>query len=57
MLAPSLKPCVFLQISGTTATVAVSVGWDVLLASVGDSTAYLDTGAEVIQVSLRFAQI
>ena len=42
-----------IQVSGTTATVAVFLGWDVMLASVGDSTAYLDTGAEVIQVSLN----
>ncbi|DBA81256.1 TPA: hypothetical protein ACH3X2_006882 [Trebouxia sp. C0005] len=39
------------QISGATATVAVIVGWDLVVASVGDSTAYLDTGAEVVQVS------
>ena len=38
------------QVSGSTATVAVIVGWDLLVASVGDSEAYLDTGAEVIQV-------
>lgn len=42
-----------LQVSGTTATVAVVVGWDLIIASVGDSTAYLDTGAEVVQVSIR----
>ena len=41
-----------LQVSGTTATVAVVVGWDLIIASVGDSTAYLDTGAEVVQVSI-----
>ncbi len=40
-----------LQTSGTTATVAAIVGWDLLVASVGDSEAYLDTGAEVIQVN------
>lgn len=39
-----------MQVSGSTATVAVIVGWDLLVASVGDSEAYLDTGAEVIQV-------
>ncbi|KAL0045273.1 hypothetical protein WJX82_002436 [Trebouxia sp. C0006] len=39
------------QVSGATATVAVVVGWDLVVASVGDSTAYLDTGAEVVQVS------
>eukprot|EP00201_Polytomella_parva_P010274 CAMPEP_0175054170 /NCGR_PEP_ID=MMETSP0052_2-20121109/9353_1 /TAXON_ID=51329 ORGANISM="Polytomella parva, Strain SAG 63-3" /NCGR_SAMPLE_ID=MMETSP0052_2 /ASSEMBLY_ACC=CAM_ASM_000194 /LENGTH=769 /DNA_ID=CAMNT_0016318829 /DNA_START=93 /DNA_END=2399 /DNA_ORIENTATION=- len=37
--------------SGTTATVVVQVGWELVIASVGDSCAYLDTGAEVIQVS------
>lgn len=39
------------QVSGATATVAVVVSWDLVVASVGDSTAYLDTGAEVVQVS------
>ena len=39
-----------MQVSGSTATVAVIVGWDLLVASVGDSEAYLDTGAEVVQV-------
>lgn len=39
------------QVSGATATVAVIVGWDLVVASVGDSTAFLDTGAEVVQVS------
>lgn len=43
-----------LQVSGSTATVAVIVGWDLLVASVGDSEAYLDTGAEVIQVHSHF---
>ena len=43
-----------LQVSGSTATVAVIVGWDLLVASVGDSEAYLDTGAEVIQVYTLF---
>lgn len=43
-----------LQVSGSTATVAVIVGWDLLVASVGDSEAYLDTGAEVIQVHSAF---
>lgn len=36
--------------SGTTATLAVAVGWELLVASVGDSLAYLDTGAEIVQV-------
>lgn len=39
------------QVSGTTATVAVLVGWELLIANVGDSLAFLDTGSEVIQVS------
>ncbi len=43
--------CLMTQVSGATATVAVIVGWDLVVASVGDSTAYLDTGAEVVQVS------
>ena len=34
--------------SGTTATAAVVVGWELLVANVGDSCAYLDTGAEVL---------
>lgn len=38
--------------SGTTATLAVSVGWELLVASVGDSLAYLDTGFEIVQVGL-----
>ncbi|KAG1675420.1 hypothetical protein FOA52_012339 [Chlamydomonas sp. UWO 241] len=37
--------------SGTTATLAVAVGWTLTVASVGDSLAYLDTGSEIIQVS------
>ena len=36
--------------SGATATLAVSVGWELLVASVGDSLAYLDTGSEIVQV-------
>ena len=36
---------------GTTATLVVAVGWEVVVANVGDSCAYLDTGAEVLQVS------
>jgi Protein phosphatase 2C len=39
-----------LQESGTTATVAALVGWTVVVANVGDSLAYLDTGSEVVQV-------
>ena len=37
--------------SGTTATVAIAVGWELLVANVGDSCAYLDTGAEILQLS------
>jgi len=36
---------------GTTATVAVACGWELLTASVGDSCAYLDTGREIMLVS------
>ncbi len=39
-----------MQGSGSTGTVAVLVGWQLLVANVGDSCAYLDTGAEVVQV-------
>ena len=39
------------QESGTTATVAAVAGWQVLVANVGDSLAFLDTGSEVIQVT------
>lgn len=35
---------------GTTATMAVAVGWELLLANVGDSLAYLDTGSEVLSL-------
>ena len=38
--------------SGTTATMAVCVGWELLVASVGDSYAYLDTGAQIIMVGV-----
>ena len=38
--------------SGTTATLAVCVGWELLVANVGDSLAYLDTGAQIIMVGL-----
>lgn len=37
--------------SGTTATLAMQVGWELLVANVGDSCAYLDTGAEVLLVN------
>ena len=40
-----------MQVSGTTATVAALVGWELVIANVGDSLAFLDTGSEVIQVS------
>ncbi len=36
---------------GTTATVAVVCGWQLLVANVGDSCAYFDTGSEVLAVS------
>ncbi len=36
--------------SGTTATLVVVAGWEVVVASVGDSCAYMDTGTEIIQV-------
>ena len=36
---------------GTTATLAVAVGWELIVANVGDSLAFLDTGAEVLAVS------
>ncbi len=39
------------QVSGTTATVAILIGWELIVASVGDSCAFLDTGSEVVQVS------
>lgn len=37
--------------SGATATFAMVVGWELVVGNVGDSWAFLDTGAEVIQVS------
>jgi serine/threonine protein phosphatase PrpC len=39
-------------VSGTTATIAAVVGWELLVANVGDSCAYLDTGAEVLLVRI-----
>ncbi|KAJ9534802.1 hypothetical protein QJQ45_017232, partial [Haematococcus lacustris] len=36
---------------GTTATLALLVGWELVVATVGDSCAYLDTGGMIIQVS------
>lgn len=39
------------KVSGTTATLAVVVGWELIVANVGDSAAYLDTGREVLAVS------
>lgn len=38
------------QRGGSTATLAVACGWELLVANVGDSCAYLDTGSEVLQV-------
>lgn len=40
-----------MQTSGTTATVALIIGDEILVATVGDSLAYLDTGDAVLQVS------
>lgn len=39
------------EASGTTATVCVFVGTELVVANVGDSLAFLDTGAAVLQVS------
>eukprot|EP00890_Picochlorum_soloecismus_P002192 jgi/Picsp_1/2974/NSC_01198-R1_protein phosphatase 2c 15 len=36
---------------GTTATIALLCGWQLIVANVGDSCAYLDTGSEVLAVS------
>lgn len=41
------------QRGGTTATLAVACGWELLVANVGDTCAYLDTGSEVLQVGQR----
>lgn len=41
------------KVSGTTATLAVVVGWEVFVANVGDSAAYLDTGKQVGGVCVR----
>ena len=48
---PFILSILLMQVSGTTATVAAVVGWELLVANVGDSCAYLDTGSEVLQVS------
>lgn len=37
--------------SGTTATVALITGWELVCASVGDSCAYFHTGKQLLQVS------
>ncbi|KAK3278009.1 hypothetical protein CYMTET_14019, partial [Cymbomonas tetramitiformis] len=39
------------RISGTTATVVVVCGWEAVVANVGDSLAFFDTGKEVVRVS------
>ncbi|KAF6254310.1 hypothetical protein COO60DRAFT_1703399 [Scenedesmus sp. NREL 46B-D3] len=39
------------RVSGATATLALVAGWELLVANVGDSAAYLDTGKEVIALS------
>ena len=48
---------VTVQVSGSTATVAAVTGWEVLIANVGDSCAYLDTGVEVILVRAYSAPV
>lgn len=40
-----------MQVSGTTATVAAISGWEAVIANVGDSCAYMDSGVEVVLVS------
>lgn len=40
-----------MQVSGTTATVVAVSGWEAVIANVGDSCAYMDTGVEVVLVS------
>ena len=40
-----------MQDSGTTATVALLAGWEVIIGNVGDTLAFLDTGSEVLLVS------
>ena len=42
---------VLVQVSGTTATVVAVSGWEAVIANVGDSCAYMDTGVEVVLVS------
>lgn len=43
------------QVSGTTATVAAISGWEAVIANVGDSCAYMDTGVEVVLVSFLYS--
>ena len=45
---------IWAQLSGSTATVLAVSGWQAVIASVGDSCAYLDTGAEVVLVGTPF---
>lgn len=40
----------FGQVSGSTATLVVICGWEAVIANVGDSCAYIDTGGEVVLV-------
>lgn len=40
-----------MQVSGTTATVALAVGSELIVANVGDSLAFVDTGAATVPVS------
>lgn len=51
-----LSPCSFFQepgsLSGTTATVAVVCGHELIVANVGDSLAFVDTGSQVIAVTV-----
>lgn len=42
--------CMRAQVSGSTATVLAVAGWQAVIANVGDSCAYLDTGSEVVLV-------
>ena len=45
------------QVSGSTATVAAVTGWEVIIANVGDSCAYLDTGGEVVLVCFSISRL